>query len=133
MSSNKPRPQGTPLPGRRAVICAAAGSAGLLLIAVATLIPLLNGAFPRSPLYKIIFTAGALICLAASLFDKVPASLPLRERRWHRIESWSSIFFCTAALFLWWPGSTPRDWLAFTLAGAIIRIITFARTLFKKH
>ena len=71
-------------------------SLGLLLIAVATLIPILSGGFPESPLYKYLFSAGALVCLAA-------------------------------ALFRWYPGSSPRDWLAFTLAGATIRIIVFVR------
>ncbi|MDE7388342.1 MAG: hypothetical protein K2M97_03705 [Muribaculaceae bacterium] len=132
MSSNKRRgPVAAPRSGR-AAICSAAGSLGLLLVAVATMIPLFHGAFPRSPLYKFIYSAGALVCLLASLFNKAPEGMPLRERRWMRIESWSSIFFCTGAFFLWYPGATPRDWLAFTLAGAIIRIIVFARTLFGK-
>lgn len=103
-------------------------SVGLLLIAIATLIPIVNGGFPHSPLYKIIFTVGAVLTLVAALFNRQPKDLPLRERRWARIESWSSIFFCTGALMLWWPGSAPRDWLAFTLAGAVIRVICFFRS-----
>lgn len=120
-------------PSKRRALCSVAASLGLLLVAVAVMIPLFNGAFPRSPLYKIIYTAGAIVCLLASLFNTAPEGMPLRERRWMRIESWSSIFFCTAAFFLWYPGTAPRDWLAFTLAGAVIRIIVFARTLFVKH
>lgn len=126
MSSNN-------IPSKRAAWCSAGASIGLLLVAVAVMIPLVNGAFPQSPLYKIIYTAGAAICLLASLFNKLPGGTALIDRRWHRIESWSSIFFCTGAFFLWWPGTAPRDWLAFTMAGAIIRIIVFARTLFKKR
>lgn len=102
-------------------------SLGLLLIAVATLIPILSGGFPESPLYKYLFSAGALVCLAAALFTRTPKDLPMREKRWIRIEGWSAIFFCAAAFFLWYPGSSPRDWLAFTLAGAVIRIIVFVR------
>ncbi len=102
-------------------------SLGLLLIAVAALIPILSGGFPESPLYKYLFSAGALVCLAAALFTKTPKDLPMREKRWIRIEGWSAIFFCAAAFFLWYPGSSPRDWLAFTLAGATIRIIVFVR------
>ncbi len=104
-----------------------AASVGLLLIAAAIVIPIASGGFPQSPLYKILFTAGALVCLVAALFNKAPKSLPMRERRWHRIEGWSAIFFCTAAFFMWYPGASSRDWLAFTLAGATIRIIVFFR------
>lgn len=116
----------------RAALCSLIASLGLLLIAAATLMPIINGAFPRSPLYKIIFTAGAAVCLGAALFNKTPDGLPVREKRWHRIEAWSSIFFAVAAFFLWYPGSTPRDWLAFTMAGAVIRIIVFFRALRRK-
>lgn len=111
----------------RAAMCSLASSLGLLLIAVATLIPIMAGGFPESQLYKYIFSAGAAVCLAAALFDKAPQSAPLPDRRWKRIESWSALFFCAGAFFLWYPGSSPRDWLAFTLAGAIIRIIVFFR------
>lgn len=129
MSSNNTSAAST---SSRMALCSLGSSLGLLLVAIAVMIPLLHGSFPQSPVYKIIYSAGALVCLLASLFNKTPESLPLREKRWMRIESWSSIFFCTGAFFLWYPGATPRDWLAFTLAGAVIRIIVFARTLFKK-
>ena len=102
-------------------------SLGLLLIAVAVVIPILSGGFPESSLYKWLYSAGALICIVASIFNKPPKDMSVRDRRWVRIESWSSIFFCAATFFLWYPGSTPRDWLAFTLAGGVIRIIVFFR------
>ncbi|MDE6301546.1 MAG: hypothetical protein K2M19_07500 [Muribaculaceae bacterium] len=107
------------------------GSLGLLIVAAGTCIPLINGGFPTSPAYKIIYTAGAVICLIASLFNPAPKSVPLRQRRWKRIENWSSIFFCVACFFLWYPHGTPRDWLAFTMAGAIIRVIVYFAS-FKK-
>lgn len=108
-----------------------ASSLGLLLIAAGTVIPILNGGFPESPLYKILFSAGALVCLVAALLNKPPKNLSVRDRRWHRIEGWSAIFFCTAAFFMWYPGTSSRDWLAFTLAGAVIRIIVFFRGIRK--
>lgn len=113
---------------RRRQICSLATSLGLLLIAAAVLTPIISGGFPTSPLYKWIFSAGAAVCLAASLFNPNIAA-DMRTRRWQRIESWSSIFFCAAAAFLWIPGQTPRDWLAFTLAGAVLRIICFFRNI----
>lgn len=105
------------------------GSIGLLIVAVGTCIPLISGGFPTTPWYKIIFTLGAVVCLAASLFTPVPKDAPLRRRRWKRIESWSSIFFCVACFFLWYPHGTPRDWLAFTMAGAIIRVIVYIASM----
>lgn len=105
------------------------GSLGLLLIAVAVVIPILSGGFPDSPLYKIIYTVGAVICFVSSLFIKTPKDAPVRDRRWARIEIWSGVFFCAGAFFLWFPGSSARDWLAFTLAGAVIRIILFFRSV----
>ena len=115
----------------RAALCSLLGSLGLLVIAVAVLIPIISGGFPESPLHKWLYSAGAAICLGASLFTKAPAGADLRERRWVRVEAWSSLFFCAGAFFLWYPGSTARDWLAFTLAGAVIRIIVFFRSVKK--
>lgn len=113
----------------RTALCSLAGSLGLLLIAIGTMIPIIEGGFPSSPCYKIVYSAGALVCLLGSLFNKAPDGLSMRERRWHRIEGWSSIFFCAGAFFMWYPGASSRDWLAFTLAGAVIRIIVFVRSM----
>lgn len=104
-------------------------SFGLLLIAAAIVIPIISGGFPDSATYKILYSAGAVISLVASMFVKTPAGASVRDRRWARIEIWSGVFFCAAAFFLWMPGSAPRDWLAFTLAGAVIRIIVFFRLM----
>lgn len=110
-------------------LCSMGASLGLLLIAIATVIPLAAGGFPESPLYKWLFAAGALVCLAATLMNPAPREWSLGRRRWHRIEGWSAIFFCAAAVFLFLPGTSPRDWLAFTMAGAVIRIVCFVRSL----
>ncbi|MDO4320784.1 MAG: hypothetical protein Q4C34_09445 [Bacteroidales bacterium] len=117
--------------GRRAAICSMTTSLGLLAIAVAIVLPLLSGGFTAAPAFRYIYAGGALVCLLSSLFNPNTAT-GLRERRWHRIEAWSSIFFCAAAAFLFVPGTAPREWLAITLAGAVLRIICFARTLFRK-
>lgn len=116
---------------RRAAICSMTTSLGLLVIAVAIVLPLLAGGFTAVPAFRYIYAAGALICLLSSLFNPNTA-VGLRERRWHRIEAWSSIFFCASAAFAFIPGTAPREWLALTLAGAVLRIICFARTLFRK-
>lgn len=113
---------------RRQAVCSMTMSLGLLLIAVAIVIPLMGGGFNVVPAFKYLYAAGAAICLATSLFTPNTGT-DLRERRWHRIEAWSSIFFAAGAAFLFVPGTAPRDWLALTLAGAVLRIICFARTL----
>lgn len=118
----------TPNP-RRAAYCSLAASLGLLLIAVAVVIPIIQGSLDDTTATTWIFTAGAVVCLAASLFTpQLPKSEPLSRRRWQRIEGWSSIIFCAAAAMLFLPSTTYRDWLAFTLAGAVLRIICFFRS-----
>ncbi len=113
---------------RRQAYCSLGASLGLLLIAVAVLIPLMQGGFTQGDTYKYIYAAGAALTLIAALFNRSTAT-ELRERRWHRIESWSAIFFSAAAFMMFIPQTAPRDWLAFTLAGAAIRIICFIRSL----
>lgn len=77
--------------------------------------------------FRYVYAAGALITLVARLLEPaMPASTPLRIKRLKRLESWSSLMFCVAAFFAFYP--TPpviRDWLAFTLAGAAIQIYSF--------
>lgn len=107
-------------------------SLGLLAIAVAIVIPLLRGGFEHAGVFRWIYAGGALLALLAALFTPPLPSADLRERRWQRIEAWSAIFFCAGAAFLFIPGAAPRDWLAFTLAGAALRIISFARLAFRK-
>lgn len=105
-------------------------SLGLLAIAIAVVIPILNGGFPESPLYKWLYSAGTALCVAGVILSPAPpANTSARERRWARIEGWSTVMFAAATFFMWYPDGTPRDWLAFTLAGATIRIIVFFRSL----
>lgn len=96
----------------------------LLLVLGATAVPfflrdveLARTAFPY------IFAAGALLLLVARLFTPYRGS-DARLKRLHRIEAWSALFFCAAAFFLFYNPYQLRDWLAFTLAGAVIQIIT---------
>ncbi len=114
---------------RRAGLCALGASLGLLLIAIGVMLPIIKGGFDDFAAAKWTFTAGAIVCLVAALFTpQLPKSMPLSRRRWQRIEGWSAILFCAAAAMLYLPTTTHRDWLAFTLAGATIRIICFFRS-----
>lgn len=97
---------------------------GLALILLATAVPfVLMGSSWADPAYKYVYAAGALLLLVARLFSPFRGS-DMRLKRLHRIEAWSAVFFCAAAVFLFYPGASLRDWIAFTLAGAIIQVIT---------
>ncbi len=113
---------------RRQALCQLGSSIGLLLIAISVLIPVLQGGFTQSQTFRFIYAAGALVAIIAALFNRTTTT-DMRERRWHRIESWSAIFFVAAAVFLFIDQAAIRDWLAFTLAGAAIRIICFIRSI----
>ncbi len=111
---------------------------GLLAIVTGTLIPMLYGAkqpYATLPIYyKFIFGAGALMLLVARIMNKY-TGLVMRVNRLFRIELWSAFFFCVATFFLFYQPNQSRDWLAFTLAGAVLQIYTsimIPRTM-RKH
>lgn len=96
----------------------------LLMIVAGTMMPL----FQRDkillfmpPLFRYIYTAGAVILLISRLFSPYKGT-DSRVKRLYRIEAWSSVFFCVGAFFLFYEPYTARDWLAFTLAGGAIQI-----------
>ncbi len=96
----------------------------LLLILLATLVPFFMSTVEWAQAsFRYVYTAGAVLLLAVRLFTPYRGS-DFKLKRWHRIESWSAVFFCAAAAFLFYPGAELRDWLAFTLAAAVIQIIT---------
>ena len=99
---------------------------GLLAVAVATLMPILNVLITYGAAgtwWKYLFAAGALLFLAGKLLSPHRGEHP-RIRRLYRIESWSAIFFCVAAFFLFYNGSVSRDSWAFTLAGGVLLVFT---------
>lgn len=99
---------------------------GLLAIAVGTLLPILNvGIFDGSlgAWWKYVYAVGALCYLAGKLLSPYTGEHP-RIKRLYRIESWSAIFFCVAAFFLFYNGNVTRDSWAFTLAGGALLIFT---------
>lgn len=97
---------------------------GLLGVAVGAVMPILEHGF-GSHLYAYIYGAGALLSLAGRIFMRTPNS-SLVLRRLYRIEIWSSIFFCAAAVFMYMR-TAPRDWVALTLAGGMVMLYTSIR------
>lgn len=95
-------------------------TAGMLLIAAGVLMPLLGYSIE---VYRWIFSAGALITLIGRIMNRYDGNV-LRVKRLYRIEVWSSIFFCAAAFFMFYPYGAGRDWFAFILAGGLILVYT---------
>lgn len=105
----------------------------LILICLATLVPFFisNEAWAMTA-YPYVYSVGAVMMLIIRLFTPYKGS-DMRLKRLHRIEGWSAIFFCVAAFFLFYPGSHLRDWIAFTLAAAIIHIYTSLAIPFREE
>ncbi len=96
----------------------------LLVIFLATLVPFfLMGQQWAREAFPYVYSAGALALLLVRLFTPFKGS-DMRLKRWHRIESWTAIIFCVGAFFLFYNPHQLRDWLAFTLAGAVLQAIT---------
>lgn len=98
---------------------------GLLTIAIGIMVPLFSYKYGAQAVawWKYVYAAGALCFLVGKLFTPYTGTHP-RIKRLYRIESWSAVFFCVAAFFLFWGGDTMRDVLAFTLAGGALLIFT---------
>ncbi|MDE5684431.1 MAG: hypothetical protein K2I39_09510 [Muribaculaceae bacterium] len=96
----------------------------LLVIFLATLVPflLMDNMIARE-VFPYVYSAGALALLLVRLFTPFRGK-DLKLKGWHRIESWTAIIFCVAAFFLFYDPNQLRDWLAFTLAGAVLQAIT---------
>jgi uncharacterized membrane protein HdeD (DUF308 family) len=90
---------------------------GLIAIAVGVALPFFQG--PGSTLFHYVYAAGAALLVIGRLFTPYQGS-NTRAKRLHRIQTWSAIFFCCAAFLMFYAPHT-RDWLAFTLAGAVIQ------------
>lgn len=95
---------------------------GMLMIAAGIVIPIVQGSI-KSDVFRYIYASGALILLVGRLFSSYDGS-NLRLKRLYRLETWSSVFFCVAAFFLFFDKSMLRDPLAFTLAGGLIQAYT---------
>lgn len=93
-------------------------NAGLLLIVAGTVLPLLR---VEDPLFRWLYSAGALVALIGRILAPSYKGAVLRVRRLARIELWSCVIFCAGAFFMWY---TPErlDWLAFTLAGGVLQV-----------
>lgn len=99
---------------------------GLMAIAVASVLPILNVSLEPGTVgvwWKYLYVGGAVLFLVAKLCSPYKGK-HIRIRGLYRVESWSAIFFCVAAFFLFYNGAMTRDSWAFTLAGAALLAFT---------
>ena len=96
---------------------------GLLMIAAGILMPILQGGSIANDTFRYIYAAGAVILLIGRIATRYKGDNQ-RLKRLYRIETWSSVFFCAAAFFLFYDKTIFRDALAFTLAGGVIQVYT---------
>lgn len=96
---------------------------GLLLVLTGACMPVARvmEAYGAVVWLKWVYAAGAACCLAGRIFTSRATVPNVRAKRLLRLEMWAAVVFCTGAFFLFWPGAGATDWLAFTLAGAIIQ------------
>ncbi len=98
-------------------------SLGLLAVAAGIVLPLLLTLY--SPVYPWVYASGAVVSLVGRLMMPLPAG-SLKLRRLCRMEVWSSMFFCAAAVFMFLR-TAPRDWIALTLAGGVLMLYCSVR------
>ena len=95
---------------------------GLLAIMAALVFPLLH-IDPR--ITRILFTvAAAIYAVGRILAYPRGEAVSLHVKRLLRIEMASAVMFAVATFFFWYRPATGTDWVAFTLAGAILVIYT---------
>lgn len=69
-------------------------SAGLILIAIGVLMPILG---IGGPAFKWVYGAGAVVSLIGRIMTPYKGDI-LRVKRLHRIEAWSSIFYSLCSI-----------------------------------
>lgn len=92
---------------------------GLLAIAVAALLPILRTGLS---LFPWIYACGAAMVLVGRIATaRIYKGCELRVRRLGRMELWTAIMFAVATFFIFYQKAGQMDWLAFTLAGAVLQ------------
>lgn len=99
---------------------------GLALVMAGLAMPIITGSW-QSDTFRYVYAAGAVLSLAGRLMAPVPdKNSGLRLRRLVRLQVWSAIFYCVATFFVFFDKTSLRDWIAFTLAGAAVQIVSSA-------
>ncbi len=113
-----------------------AAAIGLLLVLVAMMAPFLQGWIGHSMMWtKWVYAAGALVYTCARVVNVNAPTDSLRLRRLRRLEFWAGMCFIVGAAFWFYklqyysgffagPIAVMRQTVAFTMAGAVIQIVS---------
>lgn len=107
----------------QAILATIIAPLGLILVLISTAVPFFMMHIQEAQsAYPWVYSVGAFLLLVARLFTPYTGK-DLRLKRLYRIESWIPAIFLVGVFFLFYKQEL-RDWMAFTLAGAIIQIYT---------
>lgn len=98
-------------------------TAGLIGVVAGLSLPLAAGGFGGQA-YLWVYSAGALLALVGRAMTRAPQGSTLRVKRLMRLQLWSAVFYCVAAALVWLRMGSARDFVALTLAGAAVQIIS---------
>lgn len=126
------KPRDMKLMRKRAETCA---TAGMLIILVSLAVPIANlGETQWFAPWKWVYSAGALIYLAARIVGSSGRDESMRMRRLRRMQSWGGVAFCIGAFFWFYSEARMgaqagglallRQTILFSLVGALIEIIS---------
>lgn len=92
------------------------------LLAIMASMPLI---MHNSRLYGCIYAAGCVMLFVGRLLGGHPSKVAsLRLRRLCRMELWTALIFAVGAVFIFLPQGRGNDWIAFTMAGAVLTLFT---------
>lgn len=94
---------------------------GLMAIMTAAFLPLIH---INQDWTRYLYAAGAVVLLIGRFVAPRVEGATLRLRRLLHMEIWTALIFIAGAVFLFLPSAGGKDWLAFTLAGAVLTIYT---------
>ena len=94
---------------------------GLLLVMAGLSMPSISHSI-HSDLFRYVYASGAVMSLVGRIFSGQYQGADQRLKRLSRMPVWSSLFYCTAAFFVFYDRTSLRDFIA--LAGAAIQIVS---------
>lgn len=110
--------------GNNTVLSNIVAPIGLLLILLATTAPFFfKFETWAQTAYPFVYLAGAVVLLAARLFNRRHTT-DMRLQGLYRMETWSPILFMAAIAMRFLNTNDLRDWIAFTMAGAVLQVFT---------
>lgn len=107
-----------PQPRKSDLVMNLVANIGLILIVVGAAMPLFHG-----PIFaaQCVYATGAALTLIGRLFAPYRGD-NIRVRRLFSMQIFAALAFVVAAFFMFYDQSSPNDWIAFTIVGALLQI-----------